>query len=289
MRIGVYGTCMACYFAKHMETALSLGSEEQALAFGKDLMALMMAAPDGIPSPVLSPGVSDLFSKHFGLGEDRYVQEKEESNRFFLRHEAAIERRILAQQDPVYAGLQFAVLGNYIDFSALQGQVSFEKLEQMMQSALEMDLDRDCYARLCADLARGKKLLYVTDNAGEIGFDKLCAQAIARAYPQLSITFCVRGAPALNDATRADAQVVGVPFPVIDNGNRVPGTDLDQLSDEARRAFDEADVILAKGMANVETMYGRGYNLYFAFLVKCKMFSQKFGKPLMTPMLVSQA
>jgi uncharacterized protein with ATP-grasp and redox domains len=184
--------------------------------------------------------------------------------------------------------LQFAVLGNYIDFSALQGQVSFEKLEEMLNSALEMDLDRACYETLCRDLQRAKKLLYVTDNAGEIGFDKLCAQAIAQAYPQLSITFCVRGAPALNDATRADAQVVGVPFPVIDNGNRVPGTDLEQLSQEARQAFDEADVILAKGMANVETMYGRGYNLYFAFLVKCQMFAEVFGKPLMSPMLVAQ-
>ena len=50
----------------------------------------------------------------------------------------------------------------------------------------------------------------------------------------------------------------------------------------------EADVILAKGMANVETMLGCGYNIYYAFLVKCQRFVNLFGNPLMTPMLVGE-
>lgn len=281
-------TCLNCYFGKNVETALSLGSEEQALAFAKDLMRLLLSAPDGVPSPWFGPGVSALFRKHYGLGEDRYVQEKLDSNRFFLEHEAAIAKRVAAQEDPVYAGLQFAILGNYIDFSALKGQVSFEKLAEMMDSALQMELDRTCYGKLCRDLENGRKLLYLTDNAGEIGFDKILAREIARRYPQLSITFCVRGGPALNDATREDAAAVGVEFPVIDNGNCVPGTDLQQLGTEARQALEEADVIIAKGMANVETMLGCDYNVYYAFLVKCRMFAQTFQKPLMSPMLVAQ-
>lgn len=288
MKIQMNATCLNCYFGKNVETALSLGSEEQALAFAKDLMRLLLSAPDGVPSPWFGPGVSALFQKHYGLGEDRYVQEKLDSNRFFLEHEAAIAKRVAEQEDPVYAGLQFAILGNYIDFSALKGQVSFEKLAEMMDSALQMELDRASYGRLCRDLENGRKLLYLTDNAGEIGFDKILAREIARRYPQLSITFCVRGGPALNDATREDAAAVGVDFPVIDNGNCVPGTDLQQLGTEAKQALEEADVIIAKGMANVETMLGCDYNVYYAFLVKCRMFAQTFQKPLMSPMLVAQ-
>jgi uncharacterized protein with ATP-grasp and redox domains len=49
-----------------------------------------------------------------------------------------------------------------------------------------------------------------------------------------------------------------------------------------------ADVIIAKGMGNNETLYGCGYNVYYAFLVKCQMFVERFGKPLMTPMLVAE-
>ena len=81
---------------------------------------------------------------------------------------------------------------------------------------------------------------------------------------------------------------MGIPFRVIDNGNLVPGTQLDLLSAEAKQAVETADVILAKGMANVETMLGCGYNIYYAFLVKCQRFVNLFHQPLMTPMLVGE-
>ena len=81
---------------------------------------------------------------------------------------------------------------------------------------------------------------------------------------------------------------MGIPFPVIDNGNRVAGTQLDMLSEEAAAALSGADVILAKGMANAETMLGCGYNVYYAFLVKCQRFVTRFGKPMFTPMLVKE-
>ena len=117
---------------------------------------------------------------------------------------------------------------------------------------------------------------------------RIFAEEIAKKYPQLEITFCVRGEIIINDATRADAEAVGIPFPVIDNGNRVPGTQLDMLGQEALDALNAADVILAKGMANCETMFGCGYNVYYAFLVKCQRFVDRFQKPMLTPMLVRE-
>ena len=119
-------------------------------------------------------------------------------------------------------------------------------------------------------------------------FHQEFAEEIAKKYPQLEILFCVRGDVILNDATRADAETVGIPFPVIDNGNRVPGTQIDLLSKEALEALNTADVILAKGMANCETMFGCGYNVYYAFLVKCQRFVDRFQKPMLTPMLVRE-
>ena len=80
---------------------------------------------------------------------------------------------------------------------------------------------------------------------------------------------------------------MGIPFPVIDNGNRVPGTQIDMMSQQARNALETADVIIAKGMANTETLYGSGYPVYYAFLVKCARFEQVFEKPYMTPLFVS--
>ena len=288
MKIGMNATCLRCHFGKNMDTAMALGDEAAALAFGKDLMRLYLEAPEGVASPWFGPGVTALFQKHYGLAEDRYVEEKRLSNAYVLQRMDVIRNMVESQPDPVYAGLQFAILGNYLDFSALQGRVSFEALDRMLEQGFSIEVDRQCYEKLSRDLENGKRLLFLTDNAGEIGFDSIFAQQIAARYPQLQITFCVRGGPVLNDATREDAAAVGVPFPVIDSGNCIGGTDLRLLGAEARQALEEADVIISKGMGNVETAYGCGYNIYYAFLVKCKMFADRFQKPLMTPMLVRE-
>ncbi len=280
--------CLMCHLKRNLELVRPLGTEEQTMAFARDMMRMYLAAPENVSSPWFSPQVAQLLQRHYGLSPDRLRPEKEASNRFILERMDAIRSRVRSAADPVLAGLQFAILGNYLDFAALQGQVSFSALEGMLDEALEMEIDRQVYDRLLSELAAGKRLLYLTDNAGEIGFDRIFAEELARAFPQLEITFCVRGGPTANDATREDAAAMGLPFPVIDNGNLVPGTQLDQLSQEAQAAMDAADVILAKGMANTETMLGCGRNVYYAFLVKCQRFVTRFGKPLFTPMLVRE-
>lgn len=288
MSVALDSGCMECHLRRNLETARGLGTEEQATAFAKALMKLYLSAPEGASTPWLAPHTAELFRKMYGLDADRFRAEKEASNRFVLSRLDQIRRRAQAAPDPVYAGLQFAILGNYLDFSALQGEVSFEELDELLAQAEKLPLDPVVYRALCADLARGGKLLYLTDNAGEIGFDRVLADEIHRAYPRIAITFCVRGGPAVNDATRADAAAVGISFPVIDNGNRIPGTQIDQLGAEARRALDGADVILSKGQGNVETLRGCGRNIYYAFLIKCARFERLFGKPKFTPMLVRE-
>ena len=288
MSIALDSQCLMCHLRRNLEVVRPLGTEEKTMEFIREVLRLYLEGPTDVPSTWFNPQVSDLLQTHYGLPEDRMRQEKQDSNRFVLERLDVIREKVRSAADALYAALQFAVLGNYLDFGALQGQVSFEALDAMLDQALELDLDKDVFARFCRDLESGKKLLYLTDNAGEIGFDRVFAEEIAARYPHLDITFCVRGGIAQNDATREDAAAVGIPFKVIDNGNRIPGTQLDQLSAEAKEALETADVILAKGMANVETMFGCGHNVYYAFLVKCQRFVTLFEKPLMTPMLVPE-
>lgn len=288
MSIAMDSYCIQCTLRRNIELVSTLGSGEKTTAFTRALMDLILRTPADASSPSLGPGISDLLHDMYGIPLDRFREEKEQSNRFVLERLPAIRARAENTGDPILAGLQFAILGNYLDFSALQGQVDFGKLDEMLDSALEMELDETAYRAFRRDLERGKRLLYLTDNAGEIGFDRILAEEIQKAYPNLSITFCVRGAVTVNDATREDARAVGLPFPVIDNGNRVGGTDLNLLSDEARQALGDADVILAKGMGNTETMLGCGYNVYYAFLIKCPRFVERFGKPMLTPMFLRE-
>ena len=280
--------CYLCYLQRNVELARSLGDEKTATAFTKDLMALYLSAPEGVSAPWFGPAVNELLKKYYHIDEDRFRKEKEDSNRFVLERMPQIRALAEAAPDPVYAALQYAILGNYIDFAALRGEVSFDKLEEMLRKARELSLDQRVYRQFCKDLAAGTRFLLLTDNAGEIGFDRILAEELKEKYPHLQITFCVRGGPAQNDATREDADAVGIPFPVIDNGTAIAGTQLDLLGEDALRAITTADVILSKGQGNAETLLGCGYNIYYAFLVKCPRFVQMFGKKKMTPMLIRE-
>ena len=288
MAICIDTRCLLCHFNKNVDTARGLGTEAQATAFARELMKIYLESPDDVGATWYGPATAELFDEIYGVGPDRFVEEKRQSNAFVLERMEQIREKIHNAPDRVLAGLKFAILGNYIDFSALYGEMRFEKLDEMLLSALEMELDMEVYASLCGELQKGGKLLYLTDNAGEIGFDRLFAEAIAEKYPQMEITFCVRGGPALNDATREDAIQVGIPFPVIDNGNCVPGTELKVIGQEAKAAMDRADVIIAKGQANAETLLDSGYNIYYAFLIKCVRFIERYSLPKLTPMLAKE-
>ncbi len=280
--------CFACHLSRNVNAALKLGDEATATAFAKELMGLYLSAPEGASSPWLGPDTAALFRKYYGLPEDRFAREKQFSNAFVLERMDGLRSRVQQQKNRLLAALKLAILGNYIDFAALQGQVDFDFLDQMLSQAMELSLDEKVFDSFCQELSQAKDLLYLTDNAGEIGFDRIFAEELHRAYPEMAITFCVRGGPAANDATRADAAAVGIEFPVIDNGNLIAGTELSLLGKEAKQAFENADIILSKGQGNAETLLGCGYNIYYAFLVKCPLFEERFGKPKFTPMFVKE-
>ena len=286
MSIPINTTCLECHFRKRFALARQLGTEAETMTYARRLMQAIQDAPPEMDSTWLGSISDGLLQEMFGLDPNRLKAEKDFSNSFVLDRLPEIEKRIAAAPDPVYAALQFSVLGNYLDFSALQGEVSFDALEQMLDSALEMDLDKTCYREFCNDLATKRSLLYLTDNAGEIVFDRVLAQQLKKKYPHLEITFCVRGSAVSNDATREDAAVAGITFPVIDNGTAIGGTVLRFVGPELKAAFEKTDVILAKGMGNTESLYGCGYNVYYAFLVKCERFIEVFKKTKLTPMFI---
>lgn len=286
MSLGMDATCYLCHFNRNMQTAQALGDGATATAFARALMALYLSMPEDASSPTVAPATNELFQKFYGLEPDRFRREKEASNAFVLERLERLLALAESAPDPVLAGAQLAILGNYLDFSALQGEVSFEKLDQMLTQALHMDLP--AYPRFRKELETCRRLVYLTDNAGEIGFDRVFARQLRQAFPAMQIVFIVRGGFAQNDATRADARQVGLEFPVLDNGNRVPGTELSLLSKEARQALDQADMIVAKGQGNAETLLGCGYPIWYAFLIKCPRFIARFGRPKLTPMLVRE-
>ena len=80
-----------------------------------------------------------LLKKYYDLDPDRFRQEKIDSNAFILARMDQIREKVRSAPDPVFAGLQFAIQGNYLDFAALRDQVSFEALDEMLDNAFAFD------------------------------------------------------------------------------------------------------------------------------------------------------
>ena len=282
--------CVACILRRNLQEAEKHGDERSRMAFARSLMKLLLEADEETASPLIGAETAKLYQSCFGMDPDRFREEKVFSNRFVLERLDAAEAAVRRAEDPVLRGLQYAILGNYIDFSALWGKVDFSQLDELLARAGEVRVDPEEYGRFLADLAGAKRLVYLTDNAGEVCFDRLLGEALARQYPELEVIFCVRGAPALNDATREDAEAAGLTqrFRVIDNGTAIAGTVLDRVGPEAREALRTADLILSKGQGNVETLEGCGLNVYYAFLAKCVRFTKRFGVPELTVMFCNE-
>ena len=86
----------------------------------------------------------------------------------------------------------------------------------------------------------------------------------------------------INDATRADAEIAGITslVNVIDNGSDAPGTILEDCNGVFRRHFAQADLIIAKGQGNYETLREASTPLYFLLRVKCPVLAHDLGCPV---------
>ena len=244
------------------------------------------AVPTG---PEVFHQVKETRKRLFGEGEMDYTQIKRHFNDLMLGLEEELEHRVLASEDPLKSAVQYAMMGNFIDFAALD-RVEEGKLMELLDRAPVIGMDEECLALMREQAAVSKTLTLITDNCGEIVMDKILLRQLKRLNPDLAITVIVRGAPVANDATMEDAQQVGLTElgRCMGNGTATDGTVLRILSREAREAIVKADMVIAKGQANYETLYGCGCNVFYIFMCKCMLFMDRFKVPQFTGILTRE-
>lgn len=268
-------------------TQFGVTGEAYERTFAKTEQVMAQAGED-LTAPALMAKVLEIIEQVTGV-MDVYEEPKKKYNQILLEKEVEIEREVLASEDVFLAGAQCAITGNYIDFGAMS-DVNEEKLEELLADLAGIRLDEAELAAMRAELASASRLLYITDNAGEIVLDKIFLKIIRKLYPDLEVGVLVRGCPVLNDATMEDAKLIGLDevAEVIPNGTNIPGTPIGLLSQEARAWMDAADLCIAKGQGNFETLRGCGRNIYYLFLCKCDLFVKKFGVERFTPVLSNE-
>ena len=264
-----------------------VGDGEERFDFLRAVCAEMGTMDDQTPAPVVSAKMTRVIQSRAGEA-DLFAEEKRIYNQAILEIEDDVSARIAAADDKLERALQYAMTGNYIDFGPRHG-VSREKLNELIEAAPNLNL-QPMLERLRRDLGKARSLVYVLDNCGEAVFDKICIRTLKELYPNLSITALVRGKPICNDVTMEEAREIGLDalVNVVSNGDDTPGTVLSRISDEARAQLISADVIIAKGIGNYETLYGCGLNVYYMLLCKCERFTREFERPLFAPIFIAE-
>ncbi len=245
------------------------------------------ASPD-LSAPQMMAGVLDLLKKETGI-LDPYERSKREYNQLLLGMEEELSRRIHEAEDLFTVAMRYVTVGNYIDFGALS-DVNEEQLRTLLRDCGQFELNPEEVRRFREELGSARELLYITDNAGEIVLDKIFIKVLKELYPKLQVSVLVRGEPVLNDATAEDAKLIGLDrvAAVIPSGTSVPGTQYGQISREARDCMDRADLCLAKGQGNFESLRECGKNIYYLFLCKCDLFVERFQVERLTPAFLNE-
>jgi uncharacterized protein with ATP-grasp and redox domains len=180
--------------------------------------------------------------------------------------------------------LKLSVIGNVIDFGA---QNQFD-LQETIEHYFSVPFAEDESERFLADLEEAKELVIIGDNTGEHIIDRLLIEKIRERF-DLEIYYFVRGVPIINDVTAKEAAYLSDVATVVDTGVATPGYDLAEANAYSRAIFDRADVVLAKGMGNFESLYGLvDREVYYLFIVKCTVVAEAIGRSVKDMVLLRE-
>ncbi len=223
-----------------------------------------------LPPPFMGRTIHRAIRDETGSA-DPYAALKHKSTQTALRLAGAVERRIEDASDPFEAAVRYAIAGNVMDY-ALASTWDAEKITVCFEEALTKPIDLAAVRSLEKSVAAASRILYIGDNAGETVFDRLLIQRL----PANTVTYAVKGSPIINDATQEDAKDAGIDrfAHIVDNGNDAPGTILDLCSTLFRDLFGAADVVIAKGQANLETLNRCDREIFFLAQVKCPVIAR---------------
>jgi len=279
-------SCEKCLYGKQVERAKALKEEEKRKAYLSEVKAALTGRAENDSAPYMVYVFNKIFSK-YSENRDSYLNVKKEYNDLVMGMEAEIAEKIKASDDPLKTAMVYARIGNYIDYGAMN-HVDKDAFLTLLEEDRESGFNQEVYESFCGKCRQGKTFLLLCDNCGEIVLDKLFIRQLKRRFPHLEVFAMVRGQEVLNDATIEDAVYCGLDKEamLISSGIGLAGTVAGMLNPEAREVLDRADVVLAKGQGNYESMAGYRGNTFYSFLCKCDLFTTRFHVPKFTGMFV---
>jgi len=269
--------CIPCFIRQSIEAARLATDDRDLQEVILDRVLEVARQVDlNEPAPAAGQAIHRVVRELSG-NPDPYRQAKQRANQAALALYPKLKAMVEHSPQRFETAVRVAIAGNTIDMAAFS-ELGLQEMEAAVQHALDASLDTELVGELRQCLAEAQHILYLADNAGEIAFDRVLIEEL----PGERTIAAVRGSAVLNDVTLTDAEEVGLTdvVKVVGNGSDAPATLLRDCSAEFRRLFEEADVIIAKGMGNYETLNDRDGNVFFLFRAKCPSIAEDAGVPL---------
>ncbi|MHA1917449.1 MAG: damage-control phosphatase ARMT1 family protein [Candidatus Ranarchaeia archaeon] len=221
--------------------------------------------------------------------DDPFIEIKRKSNTFFNRIKPELEKKIQRIKDPkkeILACIKLSLIGNNIDVGTEGHVFDFSKLEKEFLNYNKLRLEIDDSIELINKVKSGTKILFLADNAGEIGFDTILINALRKKGSK--ITLVVKGKPISNDATIEDALEVGASEKVdkiITTGIGKLGAPFNEISKELIKEFNDSEIIISKGQSNFETMINyankmkKEKSIFLILKTKCEFIAKELDVP----------
>jgi Uncharacterized conserved protein len=206
---------------------------------------------------------------------DPYESLKRANNATAMQVCASVRPLLTTFRDRVLA----SIIGNTMDY-AVECHTVAEDFRSFFLAEFRKGLAIDDTEAI---LSRADRVVYLTDNCGEIVFDRLVIEDLVRRGSH--ITLAVKGAPILNDATLIDARDLGLDSLVdtlTTTGSGDVGIALEKIPQDLAVALEDATLVIAKGMANYEALNEEEGNLppiAYLLAAKCDPIATSIGVP----------
>jgi len=269
-----YFDCVPCFVRQVLDSVRMTTDDEQIQEKVLREALYLGSKMDLSQSPPAMAQKIHRFIREITGVKDPYLEVKNRFNKLALQMYPELKQQVETSADPLEATVRLAIAGNIIDLG-VKTSIKESDVEKIINDSLTADFDSRQIEEFRNAVSRAEKIVYLADNAGEIVFDRLLIEQL----PAEKVTVVVKGRPVINDATMEDAESAGLTklVEVIDNGSDAPGTIMKSCSQAFRNRFAEADLVIAKGQGNYETLSDVDKNVFFILKVKCPVIARDLG------------
>ncbi len=234
-------------------------------------------------SAEIATKVHEIAYKTLG-DKDPYIDLKEQSNKIAVSLIPELKDILKKSNDRLKTSIIFSIIGNNLDFGIDGASSNPNDLKKIFKKSLKMDLDYDDIEKTKKILKRSNKVLFFSDNCGEIVFDKILCEEIKKFNKNINLTLVVKGTPILSDATIKDTNnlnFIDVVDEIITTGCFAVGVDFEKMPSMLKNKLNEADFIICKGMANYESFSDTNYRpIVYLLRTKCNSIAKSMNLPI---------